>query len=379
MQKFILLLAGFGLLGMIGCSSDTGNTETNTPPAQYTIEQFIDNIKVYGGSISPDNQQVLVSSNESGIFNAFTIPFEGGEMNQLTQSDSSSIFTISFFPNDQRILFRADDNGNELFHIFVRDEEGTVTELTPNKEARAVFYGWAHDGNSFFYGYNERDPKYMDVFEMDVATFKTRLIYPNSGGYDFGGISPDKQYMMLTKTINTDDSDLFLYDLNTSKMTKLSETQAAHSPQDFAPDGKSLYYTTNAGSEFNYLMKYNMEDGSREKILEKDWEVWYAYFSHGGKYRVVGVNEDGKTVVSVTDTQTGEPVSFPDLGNITSVSISRDEKVATFYVGTSTSPSNLYSFNFESGEHKQLTDVLNPGYQSKRSGTSRSGSLSFIR
>ena len=36
---------------------------------QYTIEQFMDNEAVRGGSFSPDNSNLLVSSNRTGIFN----------------------------------------------------------------------------------------------------------------------------------------------------------------------------------------------------------------------------------------------------------------------------------------------------------------------
>ena len=39
------------------------------------------------------------------------------------------------------------------------DEEGNEKELTPDEGARAVSYGWAHDGKSFFYGSNKRDAR----------------------------------------------------------------------------------------------------------------------------------------------------------------------------------------------------------------------------
>jgi len=45
-----------------------------------------------------------------------------------------------------------DNNGDEVYHIYMRDTTGSFKELTPDKGARASFYGWAHDGNSFYYG-----------------------------------------------------------------------------------------------------------------------------------------------------------------------------------------------------------------------------------
>ena len=129
--------------------------------------------------------------------------------------------------------------------------------------------------------------------------------------------------MVLTKPINTNDSDMFLYNIETNELTKISENQAGHSPADFSKDGKPFYYLTDDGAEFQYLMRYDLEDGSREKIMEENWDINYAYFSHNGKYRVAGINEDGKTVVKITDIASGKKVAFPefDNGDITSVNI----------------------------------------------------------
>ena len=97
----------------------------------YTISQMMDNESIGGGSFSPDKSKLLVSSNRSGIYNMYTIPTSGGEMMPITQSDSSSVFAISYFPNDERMLFRMDNNGDEIYHIFVRDTDGSHEDLTP--------------------------------------------------------------------------------------------------------------------------------------------------------------------------------------------------------------------------------------------------------
>ena len=69
----------------------------------YTIEQMMDNENVFGGSFSPDKSKLLVSSNRSGIYNMYTVPVAGGALLPVTESDSSSVFAISYFPEDERI------------------------------------------------------------------------------------------------------------------------------------------------------------------------------------------------------------------------------------------------------------------------------------
>lgn len=357
------LLFLFTLISLIwSCQPSETSTSKADEMKRYSIEQIMNNESIFGGSISNDKSKVLATSDISGIFNVYAIPTSGGEKTALTQSDSASNFAISYFPNDDRFLFRMDDNGNEIWHIFVKNPDGSSQELTPGAEARAIFYGWAHDGSSFFYGFSQRDPRYMDIYEMDIANFESKMIYENAGAYDFGGISVDKKYMALSKSITTSDSDLFVYNFENKELKKISENRANHSAADFGKDSKSLYYLTNDGGEFNYLMRYDLESGGKEKVVEEKWDIWYAYFSHNGKYRVVGINDDGKTVVKVTETATGNAVEFPqfEAGDISGVSISRDETMASFTLSSSSSPSNLYIYDFGTKKHTKLTNTLNP-------------------
>lgn len=363
MKTILQFLSLIILLLALGCQGPSGTDGRSAKDIQqYTIEQFMDNTSYGGGAFSPEESKILVTSNASGIYNAYEIPVEGGEPAALTNSDSSSVFAISYFPEDERLLFSMDDNGNEIYHLFVRETDGSVRELTPGPQARATFYGWARDEESFYYGYTNRDPRLTDIYEMDLTTMEPKMIYQNDEAYTFGGISGDEQHMVLLEPINTNDSKLYLYAFADGSMTEVSQEQAGYSPADFSVDSKSLYYLTDAGGEFQYLMRYDIATGEREKVLEADWDISYAYFSRNGKYRVVGINEDAQTVVQVTDMENGEPVEFPSFenGNITSVNISDSEELMSFYVGSSGSPSNLYIYEFETSEHRRLTDALNP-------------------
>ena len=45
---------------------------------------------------------------------------------------------------------------DEIDHIFLRNEDGSTKDLTPDKGAKAGFYGWSNDLKSFFYGFNKK-------------------------------------------------------------------------------------------------------------------------------------------------------------------------------------------------------------------------------
>ncbi|NMH86728.1 S9 family peptidase [Flavivirga algicola] len=358
MNKLVTLVL---LILFFSCKKEKQTKEVTLNLKEYTIEQFMDNDAVWGGSFSPDKSKLLVSSNRSGIYNMYTVPTTGGEFTPITASDSSSIFGISYFPNDERMLYRADNNGNEIYHLYMRDIDSTITELTPDEGARSSFYGWSHDGKSFFYGSNKRDKRYMDVYEMPLESMASELIYQNNEGYNFNAISSDKSLFALSKTINTNDSDIFIYNRANKSLTKINDNQSGNSVQDFSLNNETLYYTTDDGAEFSYVMKYHIATGEKEKVLERPWDINGIYFTHNEKYMVSFINEDAKNTIEIRDIASGKNLKVPDFqnGSITSVGISRDETMMRMYVGGSNSPSNLYTYNLVNKEQHQLTNVLN--------------------
>ena len=344
---------------LFSCKEETKTSQREIQ--QYTIEQFMDNEVVGGGSFSADKSNLLVSSNRSGVYNMYTIPTKGGEVTAITQSDSTSIRAQSYFPNDNRMLFSADGNGDEINHLFVRELDGTIKDITPEKGAKASFYGWSEDDKYLYFGSNKRNPRYFDTYKISIEDYSSEMIYQDDSGLSFSGMSNDENYFTLTKSLNTNDGDLFLYNVKSKEMIKVNDNQSANTAQDFSKDNSTFYYTTDDGAEFSYLMSYDLSTKEKKKVIEKSWDIAGSGFTSEGNYMVVYVNEDGKNAIEVLDTKTMSPIELPDFGekSITSVSFSDDEKWMRMYVGGSNTPSDLYTYNLETKEQHKLTNVLN--------------------
>lgn len=360
MNKVIYLLLGISLL--ISCKNEPKQTENEVVKVEsYTIEQLMDNEAVNGGSFSHDNSKLLISSNRTGIFNLYTIPVEGGELTPVTASDSTSIFAISFFPKDDRILFSADGNGDEINHIYMIDTDGVITDLTPETGAKSSFYRWAKDEQSFFFGSNKRDPRYFDLYELDINDFSTKLIFQNDEGYFFNAMSDDEQYLAFSKALNTNDSDLFIHNLKNNQTIKINSTQSGNNAQDFSKDNNYLYFTTDADAEFSYLMAYDMATGTTEKLVERNWDILGCSISEEGTYMTLSINNDGKTDIEIINNLTGDELPLPDFGSssITSIAFSKDESYMRMFVGGSNTPSDLYTYHIPTETQYRLTHVLN--------------------
>lgn len=356
-----ILLPLFALLLVFSCKQ---NPQPPKIVKQYTIEEFYKTKRISGGAFSPDEKMLLVSNDETGIFNAWEIPVDGSSPRQLTSSSTNSVFAISYLPADNRILYRSDQGGNEISHIYLRKEDGSTMDLTPDSAAKAEFVQWSRDKKSFLYLSNKRDPRFMDLYELEISEFTPKLIYRNDSGLDVSAISNSKRFVALSKTVTTANSDIYLYDLVDKKMKLITshEGDVSNGALFFSNDEKWLYYTTDEGSENAYLVRYNLADEKLEKVYETNWDVAYAYDSYNEKYRVILVNEDGKNAIQVIDLQSNQPVKLPEFKDldILSVNISESEKLMRLQSGSSVSPANMYVYNFETKELKQLTNTANP-------------------
>ncbi len=356
MKKTALLLIGLVSFILYSC-------QTTPEVEKYTIEQFMDNVSISGKSFSIDESKILFASNETGIYNAYELNLETGEKTQLTDREKTT-YTIGYLDESGRILLSSDNEGDEIYHIYMRKLDGTIEDLVPFEGARVYFSGWSHDRTSFYFKSNKRDPRFSDLYEMKVEGLNYEMVYENTEGYDVGFLSNDKKWLTLTKTITTTNNNMYLLNRETGEVKLLSEHEgeATYRPVDFSLDSKLLYYLTNENSEFTYLMKMNLETGEKEKVYETEWDIMYAYHTYDESYRIVGINWDSQTVIKVYDMKTGEEVALPDFEglNITSVSVSRSENLMAFNASSSRQTSNLYVYSFETGEYKQYTNTLNP-------------------
>src|SRR5262245_19938268 len=114
------LLAVWFAVFLSACSASHEAAAPAPPPVpRYSVADLYKNSEFLGASFSADGSKILVSSNSSGVWNAFAIPTEGGHPAPLTSSTTDSIFAAGYFPNDGRILYTSDKGGNELSHLYV--------------------------------------------------------------------------------------------------------------------------------------------------------------------------------------------------------------------------------------------------------------------
>ncbi|MPY25519.1 alpha/beta hydrolase family protein [Shewanella sp. YLB-07] len=364
-------------LGLSACSGiNTGTNQVNTgsegtqlsqqgPVQQYDAKTFFETTTYFGSSFSADGKSILIGSDQSGIFNLYKLDAATGAQSALTTFKDTT-YPVSWFPNDDRVLLTQDNGGNELYHLFVRELDGKIVDITPGEETRSDFVNFTNDGEYFFATTNERDPKFMDLYRYDAKTYERELVFKNELGFNISEVSNDGRFVSLSKTHTNRDSDTYLLDFRKRivKPTIISQHSdpANYNPITFSTDGSALYYSTDAKGEFSQVWQYDIASSEHSLAVKDDWNVSFVYFSESGRYRVSGVNADASTRISILDTKTGKALKLPQLpdGDLRNVNFSKDEQTLAFYINSDTSPSNLFVWQLGTDSAKQLTQALNP-------------------
>ena len=130
----------------------------------------------------------------------------------------------------------------------------------------------------------------------------------------------------------------------------------------FSKNSSHLYYLTDQGGEFAYLVKRDLTTEMTTPVEKADWDIMFASLSETGKYLVLGVNNDARTEIRVYETATHKPVTLPDMpdGDITGLGFSKSERLMLFYMNGDRSPNNLFVLDMERGMVRQLTNSMNP-------------------
>lgn len=375
MKKFLtlttLLLAS---TAVIGCSQNTTEpaaavTEATPTFQTYSAEAFFQTTSFSLGSgngvtFGPDSNDILLTSDETGVLNAYRMNSETGERTALTVSTTNPIYAVSWFPNDERMLYRQDGGGDELDHVFVRELDGSVKDLTPGENVKASFLGWADDKARFYLLSNERDPRNFDLYAYETEGYARELIYKNDG-FSIDAISGDGRYIGLTKERTSADSDIYLVDLETRREPMLitaHEGNVAHRINGFSAKDDALYYGTNEGGEFYRAVRYDLETGEKTEVFEADWDVSGYGESPSGRYVYSLVNADALLEFKLTEVESGKEVVLKDLpaGELYGMLMNEEETKAAFIVNSSVSPSNIYVADLATGNTNRLTTALNP-------------------
>jgi dipeptidyl aminopeptidase/acylaminoacyl peptidase len=286
---------------------------------------------VSGLSFSPDGAKVLVSTDADGVPNAWALPVAGGAPVQLTRSPKDPVWSLCYFPRDERILYRSGPAGDED-HLFVRELDGKAVELFPGKTDH--FIGWMADG-ALLVEADNLSARSHDLYRIAADGYGKTLVNRNSSDLSrLVAASPDGRYLAYKEDSNDLIRTVRVHDLKTDddQSLLLKDGFTIHVPLRFRPDSGALLALSDVDQDFNTqefrgLVSWDLMAAVPRDLIRRSWDVRDALYSSDGKRLAVIAGGDTRTDLELYDAATLKPVALPPIpgaGDVAEVAFSRD-------------------------------------------------------
>lgn len=147
-----------------------------------------------GFKISPDGQRLSWLAPVDDVLNIWIGPVGDLALGRpVTRDRGRGVTNYAWAYDGRHLIYVQDQDGNEDHHVFAVDlTDDSVRDLTPIPGVAAVIGDVSRTlRDSIVVGLNDRDPRFHDLWEIQLATGERRLVQENP---DFAGFILDERY-----------------------------------------------------------------------------------------------------------------------------------------------------------------------------------------
>ena len=349
-----------------------------------TVDDALNLVSVGDALMSPDGKNVFYSKTElvweenDYKTTYFMTSAEGGEAIQYIGDAGGE--AIQFSPDGRYLsLMRDVDDSPQLF--IMPTTGGDAVQLTSHR-GRINAYKWTGDSSTLIFSADEprseeeerehklgADPVFVDeapngkeearfsnlwAFDLRNKT-ETRLSDADFIVENFD-VSPDGSRVVLigvpdSRTNYVHMAELYLLEVNTKKLTRLTHNDAMEESPLWAPDGKTFAYRATSDKSFEmnagYFWVMNPDTGSNRKLQGQDQGLL-------DEYATIAWTEDGTGLLFTeqqrthhniykVDVRTGEATALSkSAGTLSALSFSKDRKRMVVSYQDLATPPDLY-------------------------------------
>jgi len=269
----VLLIAAVGML--IGAI--TASAAANTTAPLIAREKLFGNPSRAQGRLSPDGKSLAWIAPREGVLNVWAAPVsDPAKARPLTEERKRPIRAYFWSPDSQSILYVNDKGGDENFLLYqVNVSSGEQRTLTPFEKTRVEVVAVSNTiKDRILIGLNNRDPKWHDVYSLDLKTGALTKVFENDGAYSSFLADDGLTLRGASRPNAAGGSDFFRIVDNKVEAKPFASTTLEDSqttfPIGFTTDGKTLYWIDSRGRDKAALMAQDVASGKMTVLAEDD-------------------------------------------------------------------------------------------------------------
>jgi dipeptidyl aminopeptidase/acylaminoacyl peptidase len=337
----------------------------------YGISRYLNTRAAYHPSFAPDGRRMAFITDITGVGQAWQVPLAPGSdqvlwPDQLTfEADRVMGLWYSPAPGDQRLIYARDLGGNEKQQLHLLDvgKASEVPLTAGHEEATHLFGEWSRDGRRIVFAANRRDPGLYDLFVQpldDEPGYLQNLCF-----------SPDGGRVAVTRMASSFRHELFEVELQSGTARRLSPRgqDVRYDAVCYAPDGRSLYVNSDAGSDFLRILRLRLEDNTTQPLVSLAWDAELMTRSPDGRTLAYTVNVEGASELHLLDLDSGATRLAPGLGKPPGVvgwmdarlAFSPDSSLLAFSYTSATRTSDILVWDLQTGRVRPVTQSSHGG------------------
>ncbi len=259
-------------------------------------------------------------------------------------------------------VYAKDTGGDENFQVwFQNDETGAVTRVSA-EGTRNTGAVWSDDGRRLAWTVSSQKDAIYRIFVADVANPDgRRQVFEREGAWNVVDWSPDGSKLLIDQGVSIAESYLWILDIASGELVQINkkDQKIAYGQSEFAPDGASIYFTSDEGREFQTLVRYDIASGQQTPISGNiDWDVEGFDVSRDGSLVAFSVNENGASRVYIRRAADGSDAPAPQLpaGELGGLQFSADGTKLGFGIATASSAGDAWSFDLTTQQLTRWTE-----------------------
>lgn len=167
---------------------------------------------------------------------------------------------------DTRIAYVAVQNSptGQHFQLIVADADGANPHVVLDSRQPIMSPAWSPDGQWLAYASFEN--RHESIFVQQVRTGERRLVSARLGANSAPSFSPDGRKLALTLGGSDGNLDIFVLDLASQQLARMTDDPAIDTEPVWTPDGRSLFFTSDRGGG-PQIYEIGVEPGARPKRI----------------------------------------------------------------------------------------------------------------
>ena len=189
---------------------------------------------ITSSDISPDGKRATFSARGD----VYTVPAKEGSVRNLTQTPGIREDNVAWSPDGKWIAYLSDRTGEQELYLMPQDGMGKEVRVTTDGTMFRLPPVWSPDSKKLAYADKSTRLFYVDINEKKPVQIDQGK-YADLTDYAW---SPDSKWMTYAKAASNGFGVVYLYSLESKKITPVTTSFNGSVNPQFDPEGKYLYF-----------------------------------------------------------------------------------------------------------------------------------------